>query len=120
MADTKSQLSFRDVESFEDVDIWVILLDGFGDISNVEFATRLGISQSDIRNNDRSITVTLRNVSLRYRFHLLPFYVVRKSVVMVDASYLAENYKRRCLDEMLYLQMIGQRDQDLWDRCKVK
>lgn len=118
MNDAKDQLSLRELNGLGDVDIWVLLLDGFEDIRNVDLASRLGIDVDEVANSEPGNSTVTRTVSLRGRLHPIPFFVNRKSVLILDAKYLFENYKNECLDEMVYGSMIGRRDQELWDRCK--
>lgn len=119
MSDTQNQLAARDPQSFEDVDIWVLLLDGFAEIANVEVALQLGIETDQIARTRPGNMTELAGASLNMRVHPVPFYVKRKRVLIMDAEFMRENYKVQCLDEMVYGAMIGQRDQELWDRCKV-
>ncbi|UWQ75037.1 hypothetical protein [Leisingera sp. M658] len=119
MSDVQGQLTAREPRSFEDVDIWVLLLDGFAEIRNVEVALQLGIETDKIARRLPSQTTKLSGVSLSMRLHPVPFYVKRKSVLIMNAEFLRENYKFQCLDEMVYGAMIGLRDQALWDRCEV-
>ncbi|MGH1575695.1 hypothetical protein [Planktotalea sp.] len=118
MTDAKGQLTSRELDGLRDVDIWVLLLDGFKDIKSVEFASQLGIDVEKVANSKSGHSSRLEGVSLGLRFHPIPVFVNRKSVLIFDAKYLFENYKNECLDEMVYGSMIGQRDQELWDRCK--
>ena len=118
MTDAKGQLSSRELDGLGDVDIWVLLLDGFEDIKNVELASHLGIDVEEIANSAPGSSTSLQGASLSLRLHPIPVFVNRKSVLILDAKYLLENYKTECLDEMVYGSMIGQRDQELWDRCK--
>ncbi|MEW2912556.1 hypothetical protein [Leisingera sp. JC11] len=119
MSDTQGQLAVREPQSFEDVDIWVLLLDDFAEITNVEVALQLGIETEKTARNLPSHTTEFSGVSLSMRLHPVPFYVERKRVLIMNAEFLRENYKVQCLDEMVYGAMIGQRDQALWDRCEV-
>ncbi len=119
MTDSKSQLSYRELEGLGDVDIWVLLLEGVRDIHNVEFASQLGVDIGEVAASEPGYTTTLQRVGLNLRLHPIPLYVVRKHVLILDAKFLRENYKKECLDEMVYGSMIGQRDQGLWDRCKI-
>ena len=118
MTDTKGQLTSREPNGVEDVDIWVFLLDGFEDIRNVKLAPKLGIDVEDVANSDPGITMMLKGASLSLRIHPIPVFVDRKSVLIMDARYLFENYINECLDEIVYGSMIGWRDQELWDRCQ--
>ena len=118
MTDTKGQLSFRELDGLGDVDIWVLLLEGFEDIHNVEFASQLGIDVEKVATSEPGNSTSLQGVSLSLRMHVIPIYVIRKHVLIMDAKFLHENYKEECLDEMVYGSMIGQRDQELWERCK--
>ena len=118
MTDTKGQLSSREPDELGDVDIWVILLEGFEDIHNVQFASQLGIDVEEVAVSEADNSTSLRGVFLNVRIHPIPFYVDRKHVLIINAKFLRENYKEQCLDEMVYGSMIDQRDQRLWDRCK--
>lgn len=118
MIDAKGQLTSRELKGLGDVDIWVLLLDGFNDIKSMELASQLGIDVEKVANFNPGESTSLQAVSLRLRVHPIPVFVSRKSVLILDAKYLVENYKTECLDEMVYGSMIGQRDQELWDRCK--
>lgn len=118
MTDAKGLLTSRELDELGDVDIWVLLLDGFEDIKNVDFASQLEIDVEKVASSKPGSSALLRGASLGLRFHPIPVFVERKSIFIMDAKYLVENYKTECLDEMVYGLMIGQRDQDLWDRCK--
>jgi hypothetical protein len=118
MTDAKGQLTSREPDGLGDVDIWVLLLDGFEDIKNVGFASQLGIDVEKVANSKSGNTTVLQGASLSLRLHPIPVFVNRKYVLILDAKYLFENYKNECLDEMVYGTMIGQRDQELRDRCK--
>ena len=118
MTDTKGQLSSRELDGLGDVDIWVFLLEGFEDINNVEFASQLGINVEEIAATKPGNSTSLQRVSLSSSVHPIPVYVIRKHILFLDAKFLRENYKEECLDEMVYGEMIGQRDQGLWERCK--
>ncbi|MEP6068587.1 MAG: hypothetical protein ABJ246_22315 [Paracoccaceae bacterium] len=118
MTDAKGQLTSRELDGLGDVDIWVLLLDGFQDIRNVEFASQLGIDVEDVANSKSGNSMALQGANLSLRLHPIPVFVERKYVLILDAKNLFENYKQECLDEMVYGSMIGQRDQELWDRCK--
>lgn len=118
MTDAKGQLTLREPDGLEDVDIWVLLLDRFEDIRNVEFASQLGIDVEKVVNSEPGHSLLLRRAGLSLRFHPIPVFVDRQSVLILDARYLFENYKNVCLDEMVYGSMIGQHDQELWDRCE--
>jgi len=118
MADPKGQLTSREPEALGDVDIWVLLLEGFEDIKTVEFAPQLGIDIERVATSQPGSSTSLRGVSIKLRMHPIPLYVSRKHILIMDALHLRESYKTECLDEMVYGSMVGQRDQDLWDRCK--
>ncbi|MEO0767508.1 MAG: hypothetical protein AAFY75_15965 [Pseudomonadota bacterium] len=118
MTDAKGQLTSRGLDGLGDVDIWVLLLDGFEDIKNVELASQLGIDVEEVANSESGSSKLLLGASVNLRLHPMPVFVERKSVLILDAKYLFENYKTQCLDEMVYGAMIGQRDQELWNRCK--
>ncbi|UTS81464.1 hypothetical protein [Phaeobacter piscinae] len=119
MSDTKGQLSSRKPTSLADVDIWVLLLDGFDDIKNVEFASQLGLDVGKISRSQPGSSTFLKSAGLSFRLHPIPLIVNRNSVLVLDAKYLYENYRHECLDEMIYGAMIGQRDQALWKRCRT-
>ncbi|GHB40744.1 hypothetical protein GCM10007094_32710 [Pseudovibrio japonicus] len=119
MADTKGKLASREPSSFEDVDIWVLLLDGFDDIRNVESAPHLGIDIEDIANSNPEVTRSLLQASIHVRLHPIPIIVKRQHVALLNAKFLRENYKADCLDEMIYGSMIGHHDQELWDRYRI-
>lgn len=118
MADTEGELSSREPNEAEDIDIWVLLLEGFEDIKNVEFASQLGVNVKEVATSERGAFTSLDDVSLRVRIYPIPFYVIRKHILILDAKFLRENYKIECLDEIVYGRMIGQPDQELLERCK--
>ncbi len=118
MTDTKNQLVLRFLDGQEDVNIWVLLLEGPEDIENVEIASELGIDVQDVASTEPGNITILQGASINFRWHPLPLAVIRKHILIMDAKYLRENYKEQCLDEMVYGSMISQRDQKLWERCK--
>lgn len=118
MTDTYKQLSPHEPTKYSDIDIWVLLLEGFDDIRNVEVASKLGIDSEDIAASEPGSKISLMGASLKLRLHPVPFIVERRHIVMLDAEYLTENYRQQCLDEMVYHWMIGLRDRELWDQCK--
>jgi hypothetical protein len=118
MADTRGQLSSREPDRIEDVDIWVFLLEGFEDVKNVVFASQIGIDVEKIATYEPGSSSKIQGASIRLRLHPVPVYVDRKQILLMDAKHLRENYKVECLDEMVYGSMIGHIDQELWDRCE--
>ncbi len=118
MTDAEGQLTSRELDGLGDVDIWVLLLDGVEDIKNMEFASQLGIDVEKVANSKAGNSTLLQGASLSLRLRPIPFFVNRKTVLVLNAKYLLENYKAECIDEMVYGSMIGRRDQELWDRCK--
>ena len=118
MVDTKGQLSSRNPYGIDDVDIWVFLLEGPEDIKNVEFASYLGIDIEKVSKSKLGQSTSMRRTSLKARLHPIPIFVSRKHVLIMDAKFLRENYKKECLDEMVYGSMIDKRNQQLWSRCK--
>ena len=119
MSDTKGQLSTEEPANGQDIDIWVLLLEGPEDIKNASIAQQLGLKIDQISQMQPGVSQTSASVALSFRLHPIPFFVERRSVVVMDALYLRTNYKAQCLDEMVYGEMISQRDQALWDRCKT-
>lgn len=107
MTDTKSQLSSDEVTTLDEVDIFVLLLNGFNDIENVEFAPQLGINIKEIASTEPTRSVTKQTTSFHIRLHLLPFVVKRRQTLIMDAHFLSQNYKKECLDELVYGQMIS-------------
>ena len=119
MSDVFSELRpVREDGDENDVDIWVLLLDGYDDIHNVSFASELGLDPDKIAMTEPSTSLNISSVSLRARLHLLPFYVHRKKIIIDDARYLAASYHRQCLDELIYGEMVDRRDQAKWNSCK--
>lgn len=118
MSDPKGLLSSRAIDRFDDVEIWVLLLDGFEDIRNVTFAHEIISDFEEVLATEPGETLILKSVALIGRRHPLPFYVRRRYVLVVDATDLRERYRQQCLDEMIYDLMIDGSDKPLWDRCK--
>lgn len=119
MVDTTSQLSQREPIDLAEVDIWVLLLEGFQEIQAVDFAPQLGIDAAQVAKTKAGNSISLEGVSLHFRFHPIPLTVERKHILVLDAKSLRENYEEVCLDEIVYNMMIGQRDQALRERCKM-
>ncbi len=119
MEDADNQLSMHEPTEFEDVDIWVLLLNGFSDIRNVDIASALGLDPIKFEKTEPGSTVSLKSVSLRARFHILPFYVQRRTILMLDANLLKTTHKSQCFDKLVYNLMTGPKNQILWDNCKV-
>ncbi|WP_041768107.1 hypothetical protein [Pseudovibrio sp. FO-BEG1] len=119
MADAKGQFASREPSSFEDVDIWVLILEGFADIKNVELAPHLGIDIDDAATFSTDITKSLMQVSLRVRLHPFPLAITRKHIVLVNTKSLRENFKEQCFDEITYESMIGDHDPKLWEQCRI-
>ena len=119
MTDTHGQLSTNEIDRLEDVEIWVLLLNGPSEIYKVEFASALGIVTAHVSQMNVGSTLSSKGTALRLRLHPIPFYVARRHVLIMNADYLAKSYKAECLDEMVYGAMINRKDQDLWDRCKA-
>lgn len=112
-------LSFEEPTNFQEVDIWVILLEGFSDISNFELAQQLGLNPDKIANSEPGNSIEKSSVGINLRRHVIPIYVQKKKIVILDALFMRENYKPECLDEMVYGAMIGLRDQSQHERCKL-
>ncbi|MHA6264134.1 hypothetical protein ACXYMO_13095 [Arenibacterium sp. CAU 1754] len=119
MSDPEGQLSTREVDKLDDVDIFVLLLKGPAEIQKVKFANALGLNVAEISKMDAASDKSMQSAGIHFRVHVIPFYVSRRQFVIMNAEYLRKNYRVECLDEMVYGQMISQRDQELWDRCKV-
>lgn len=119
LSDPNGYLSFEEPSNFHDVDIWVILLEGFADIHTFELAQQLGLDTDDIANSAPGNSIEKSGVGINLRRHVLPFYVQRKKIVIMDAQFMRENYKPECLDEMVYRAMIGHRDPSQNERCKL-
>ncbi|MBO9397576.1 hypothetical protein J7400_12885 [Shimia sp. R9_2] len=119
LSDPNGYLSFEEPSNFHDVDIWVILLEGFADIHTFELAQQLSLDPDDIADSEPGNSIEKSGVGINLRRHAIPFYVQRKKIVILDAKYMRENYKPECLDEMVYGAMIGQRDAALRERCKL-
>ena len=119
MADAKGQFTNREPMGLGDVDIWVLLLEGFEDIENVEFASQLGIDINSVRTLQPGNSTSIRTASINLRAHPIPVYVERKHILITDGKYLREHFKKVCLDEMVYGLMIGHRNPELWERCKI-
>ncbi|MEP3636232.1 MAG: hypothetical protein ABJN14_03110, partial [Paracoccaceae bacterium] len=75
MTDAKGQLTSRELDGLGDVDIWVLLLDGFEDIKNVEIASQLGIDVEEVANSKSGNSTLLQGASLSLRFHPIPVFV---------------------------------------------
>ncbi|MES0869287.1 hypothetical protein [Pseudovibrio sp. SCP19] len=119
MADAKGQFTSHEPSSFEDVDIWVLILEGYADIKNVELAPHLGIDINDAATPSSAITKRLMQASLIVRLHPFPLTIARKHIVLLNAESLRENFKEQCFDEITYGSMIGDHNQKLWEQCRI-
>jgi hypothetical protein len=119
MSDPKGQLSQDGPKDAPDVDIWVVLLEGPKDIANFAMASQLGLKPQKIAQLEPGESVYSQSVALHGRLHPIPFFLVRKSVLVMDAKYLRETYKTECLDEIVYRAMIDQRDKELDNHCEL-
>ncbi len=119
MADPKGAFSDRDPETVNDVEIWVFLLDGFPQIEGLPLAESLGLDTEELARTFRSKIVTMENVSIVGRLHILPIIVQRRKIVLLDARDLAATYERSCLDEILYAAMTSGDYSSLLKNCKL-
>lgn len=118
MSDPDNLLSDREPTEFSDIDIWVVLLDGTPEIEEFQFANALGLDTASIANSDGSDLQQFISMGIFTRVHVLPLFVKRKNVIVVDARKWWNIYKTECLDELIYDVMSGRRTPDLWDACK--
>lgn len=119
MADPKGVLSDQEPETVNDVDIWVFLLDGFPQVEGLPLAESLGLDTDEVARTFRSKTVIMDRVSLSMRLHILPIFVHRRKIVLLDARDLATTHERSCLDEILYAAMTSGDYPSLLKECKL-
>ncbi len=118
---SEKQLSSVQPVAFEDIEIWIVVLDSPEDSESIAFASRLGIQIQEIASWDKGSVSRIASytVAIRLRWSFFPIYVQKKQVVVLNGEGLFQTYRQDCINRILYNAMIKLNDAEFLEGCKV-
>jgi len=112
------RFSTTDVETIDDFDRVVFLLDGFASAKTNQTIQYFGYDADEIAALDSDSTHTVQSATLTLRLHLIPLIVTRKHAVFIDFSDFQKTYREDCLFPIINNTVMGEFDKEFRNECR--